>query len=189
MAKHSLAKHSLAKHSLAKHFLVVIPGDHSSAEKRAATVAFRAALALPHCCLERGPAWSPRAVQALLAPLAGAEVTVIAYSAGVVGAAAALAGNWAQRRGIEIRALVALDGWLVPLFVPFPVYRVSHDHFTHRTSQPFGMGTTNFYADPAVSHRELWANPEAVTGWAVGEGDLRRTDALAFVRTCLRHRG
>jgi len=174
---------------MAQHSLVVIPGDHSSAEKRAATVAFRTALALPHCCLETGPPWSSRAVRGLLAPLAGAEVTVIAYSAGVVGAAAALAGDWARRHRIEIRALVALDGWLVPLFVPFPVYRLSHDPFTHRTSRPFGMGRTNFYADPPVSHLDLWANPQAVAGWAVGAGEPRRTDALAFLRACLDARG
>ncbi|MGH7998281.1 MAG: hypothetical protein ACREPR_02310, partial [Brasilonema sp.] len=60
----------------------------------------------------------------------------ISFSAGVVGAiGAALA--WQQWEG-HVRALVALDGWGVPLLGNFPIHRLSHDHFTHWSSALLG---------------------------------------------------
>ena len=74
-------------------------------------------------------------------------IMIIAFSAGVVGAiGAALA--WQQLRG-EIQGLIAIDGWGVPLIGNFPIYRISHDYFTHWSSALLGGGIESFYADPA----------------------------------------
>ncbi|WP_239121448.1 MULTISPECIES: hypothetical protein [Spirulina sp. CCY15215] len=87
----------------------------------------------------------------------------LAFSAGVVGAIlAALA--W-QIQGGTIRALIALDGWGVPLAGNFPLYRLSHDYFTHWSGALLGSGEQSFYADPGVEHWELWRSPNTVTGW------------------------
>jgi hypothetical protein len=91
-------------------------------------------------------------------------ITIIAFSAGVVGAiAAALTHHQYLER--SIRAIIALDGWGVPLVAPFPTYRLSHDAFTHWTS--IGYGQQNFYADPPAPHLDLWRSPDRVTGWRV----------------------
>jgi hypothetical protein len=87
----------------------------------------------------------------------------ICFSAGVVGAIAA-AWMW-QAAGGEVKALIALDGWGVPLGGNFPVYRISHDHFTHWSSGLLGAGVESFYADPPVEHLHLWNSPEATRGW------------------------
>jgi hypothetical protein len=94
-------------------------------------------------------------------------VVVIAFSAGVVGAVGALQTGWLKQSGLQIEALIALDGWLVPLFVPFACYRLSHDYFTHQTSRPLGMGVLNFWAEPQVPHLELWEYPARAQGWAL----------------------
>lgn len=87
----------------------------------------------------------------------------IGFSAGVVGAiAAAIA--W-QQTGGTIQGLIAIDGWGVPLFGSFPIYRVSHDKFTHHTSQLLGRGRQNFYCSPDVSHLDLWRSPDSAWGW------------------------
>ncbi|MGK7931703.1 MAG: hypothetical protein AB4041_09750 [Microcystaceae cyanobacterium] len=67
----------------------------------------------------------------------------------------------------NINALIAFDGWGVPLVANFPIYRVSHDYFTHWSSQLLGIGVVNFYADPDVDHLDLWGNPQQVKGWEV----------------------
>ncbi|BBD56078.1 hypothetical protein [Planktothrix agardhii] len=90
-------------------------------------------------------------------------IMIIAFSAGVVGAiGAALA--WQQLRG-EIQGLIAIDGWGVPLIGNFPIYRISHDYFTHWSSALLGGGIESFYADPAVEHLELWRSPQTTKGW------------------------
>ncbi|MBW4697070.1 MAG: hypothetical protein KME03_04050 [Aphanocapsa lilacina HA4352-LM1] len=171
---------------LRKH-LIVIPGDQGSPAKRAATEAFCNALDLPHRLLSAAaPPYLPGSVRALLAECSGCSLVVIAFSAGVVGAAAALQSRYLKRAGITIEALIALDGWLVPLFCPFPIYRLSHDAFTHRTSLPFGMGRTNFFADPAVAHLDLWTAPNRVVGWQVTGNTHVPTTALDFIDSRLR---
>ena len=90
-------------------------------------------------------------------------ILLISFSAGVV-AAIALAQSWSQAGG-NIQALIALDGWGVPLSGPFPIYRLSHDHFTHWSSALLGRGQDSFYADPPVEHLELWRSPDTVQGW------------------------
>lgn len=89
----------------------------------------------------------------------------IAFSAGVVGALGAAQG-W-QWRGGRVRGFYALDGWGMPLGGKFPMYRLSHDRFTHRTSLPLGAGRWNFYADPSVEHWDLWRSPAQVWGWSI----------------------
>ena len=88
----------------------------------------------------------------------------LGFSAGVVGAlGAAIA--WQQRGGI-VKGLIAIDGWGVPTPLGgFPIYRVSHDAFTHYTSQLLGKGKENFYCSPPVSHLALWQRPDLAWGW------------------------
>jgi hypothetical protein len=95
-------------------------------------------------------------------PHAGVPLVFISYSAGVVGAIAAalIWHNW----GGTVKAFIALDGWGVPLYAPFPIHRVSHDYFTEWSSACLGAGEVGFYADPAVEHLEVWRAPHQVTG-------------------------
>lgn len=92
-------------------------------------------------------------------------VIFIGFSAGVVGAIAA-AHLW-QLQSRKVEAFIAIDGWGVPLFGDFPIYRMSHDYFTHWSSLVLGSGQCNFYADPPVEHLQIWENPQAVQGWLV----------------------
>ncbi|ELS02353.1 hypothetical protein Xen7305DRAFT_00020670 [Xenococcus sp. PCC 7305] len=97
--------------------------------------------------------------------LVSQELLFVTFSAGVVGgigAAIAL-----QLSGFKITAFIAIDGWGVPLFPMFPIYRLSHDHFTHWSSAILGAGDEGFYADPAKSHLELWSAPENCWGCRV----------------------
>ena len=55
-----------------------------------------------------------------------------------------------------MKALIAFDGWGVPLVGNFPIYRISHDQFTHWSSELLGKGDKSFYADPPVEHLDLW---------------------------------
>lgn len=89
----------------------------------------------------------------------------IGFSAGVVGAVGA-ASLW-QSLGGSVTALIALDGWGVPLVDRYPAYRVSHDSFTHWSSSVLGGGACSFWADPPVAHLELWRSPDRVEGWCV----------------------
>ena len=108
------------------------------------------------------PPYDPLAVARWLSALKiDTPITIIAFSAGVVGAIAAAVPLHLQSR--SIRSFIALDGWGLPLFAPFPVYRGSHDAFTYWTS--VGNGLQHFCADPAVPHLDLWRSPDRVTGW------------------------
>lgn len=89
-------------------------------------------------------------------------VIFISFSAGVVGAITA-ASLW-QIFGGNVRAFIAIDGWMVPLAGNFPIHRISHDYFTHWSSCLLGSSCNNFYAQPAVEHLELWRNPTSVVG-------------------------
>lgn len=91
------------------------------------------------------------------------SVLWVAFSAGVVGARFA-AWQWRQKGG-NIRGFMALDGWGMPLGGDFPIYRVSHDYFTHWSSALLGAGRESFYADPEVDHLTLWRSPHQVWGW------------------------
>jgi hypothetical protein len=91
------------------------------------------------------------------------SLVFIGFSAGVVGAIAA-AQLW-QSQGNRVKALIALDGWGVPLYGSFPIHRLSHDQFTHWSSAWLGAGEDGFYADPPVDHLTLWRSPQQVRGW------------------------
>ena len=110
-------------------------------------------------------------------------LVLIGFSAGVVGMAGA-AWAWQQQGGI-IRALVALDGWGVPLYGSFPIYRLSHDGFTHWSAQALGMGQTPFYADPGVAHLELWRSPDQAWGWWEKAGQRQWTNAAIVICSIL----
>lgn len=107
----------------------------------------------------------------LSSPLRGQQFTLvdqpplvlIAFSAGVVGAIGA-AHQW-QSLGGRVKALIALDGWGVPLYGNFAIHRASHDYFTHWSSALLGAGSDSFYADPPQSHLEFWRSPQSVQGW------------------------
>ncbi len=93
------------------------------------------------------------------------DLMMISFSAGVVGAISA-AWGW-QSQGKIVKGLIAFDGWGVPLWGDFPIYRVSHDEFTHWSSALLGTGKISFYADPPVDHLALWRSPQTVRGWMV----------------------
>ncbi|MEM6753984.1 MAG: hypothetical protein AAF630_13530 [Cyanobacteria bacterium P01_C01_bin.38] len=92
-------------------------------------------------------------------------VVFIGFSAGVVGGITA-ASLW-QIFGGNVKAFIAIDGWMVPKIGSFPIHRMSHDYFTHWSSCLLGSGDNNFYAQPAVEHLELWRSPSTVEGYLV----------------------
>jgi hypothetical protein len=112
----------------------------------------------------------------------------IGFSAGVVGAIGA-AWLW-QQAGGKVQGLMALDGWGMPLFGNFPIHRVSHDYFTHWSSDPGQNQTDCFYADPPVAHLDLWQFPQKATGWCISGtqewGQQRdKTTAIEFIASHL----
>ena len=116
---------------------------------------------------ESFPAYSPFHIYQWLdkPEITSEELFFICFSAGVVGGiGAALALRLKQ---VKIKGFVAVDGWGVPLLGDFPIYRFSHDYFTHWSSAFLGAGKEAFYCDPPVPHLTLWERPEACTGWIV----------------------
>lgn len=118
---------------------------------------------------------------------AALPLMMICFSAGVVGGMAA-ARSW-QQSGGTIKALIALDGWGVPLYGDFPIHRLSHDHFTHWSSKLLGAGSDGFYADPPVEHLELWRSPQTTQGWWEHKSQLQRITAVAFLALLLQRYG
>ncbi|GAB1541997.1 hypothetical protein NUACC21_46700 [Scytonema sp. NUACC21] len=106
-------------------------------------------------------------------------VVFISFSAGAVGAI--LAAHMWQIFGGHVKAFIAIDGWGVPLFGNFPIYRMSHDYFTHWSSCLLGSGHSNFYADPSVDHLEMWRSPQTVHGYWVDSstGDFLPKERLS----------
>lgn len=112
-------------------------------------------------------------------PQSALPLVLIGFSAGNVGAIGA-AWGW-QMLGGRVQAVIAIDGWGVPLVGNFPIHRLSHDRFTHDTALSFPHAVSallnfrenpraqkeSFYADPAVDHLEMWRSPATVTGWIV----------------------
>ncbi|HEY9825995.1 MAG TPA: hypothetical protein V6D19_11140 [Stenomitos sp.] len=113
------------------------------------------------------------------------SICLIGFSAGVVGAIGAALG-W-HATGGTVRAFIAVDGWGVPLYGPFPIYRLSHDAFTHWSSQPLGGGQASFYADPGVPHLDLWRSPHQAWGWFCTEGGSKTRSNAASVICQLLH--
>ena len=116
---------------------------------------------------------------------------LISFSAGVVGAMQAA---WAwQRLGGQIAAILAIDGWGVPLVSSIPCYRLSHDLFTHWSSALLGAGHDSFYASPAISHADLWKMPQQVEGFWMGQENgcetRRPLNAAAFMQQIVHRHG
>ncbi|NJL80226.1 MAG: hypothetical protein HC836_19900 [Richelia sp. RM2_1_2] len=113
-------------------------------------------------------------------------VVLIGFSAGVVGAIAAA--NFWQMIGGNVKAFIAIDGWMVPMMGNFPIYRMSHDYFTHWSSCLLGSGDNNFYAQPAVEHLEIWRSPSTVEGYWVNsknENTLISLTAAEFIKNII----
>lgn len=103
----------------------------------------------------------------------------ISFSAGVVGCISA-AKLWHQQGGI-VKCFFALDGWGVPLWANFPCYRLSHDYFTHLTSQLLGGTQDAFYAGPSVSHLDLWRSSNLVQGYWQTKYGRQKITAMNFI--------
>jgi hypothetical protein len=113
------------------------------------------------------------------------EVLLLAFSAGVVGA---IATAKKLEKSQQIKGLIALDGWGVPLMSNVPLYRLSHDYFTYWSSNLLGAGEQNFYADPPVSHLDLWQFPHLAQGWQViAPGCQVKCSAADFIEQILRN--
>jgi hypothetical protein len=116
------------------------------------------------------------------APIAE-PLVLVGFSAGVAGMAGAA---WAwQQQGGTLRALIALDGWGVPLYGTAPIYRLSHDGFTHWSGQGLGMGRDPFYAEPGVPHLEFWRSPHEAWGWWHLHQQPQWTNAATVIRQLL----
>ncbi|RMF26031.1 MAG: hypothetical protein D6756_04465 [Cyanobacteria bacterium J083] len=173
--------------------IVICPGIH----KRQLTNQFLSSMAKFRHSREKLDKWLvfPTEQQAPYNPLLvnqfvtdncdNSSILLIAFSAGVVGA---LGTAWLQQiQGREIRGLIALDGWGVPLGGNFPIYRLSHDYFTHLTSKAIGVGVDSFYAEPAVEHLDLWAFPANTWGWWEKSGGTKvRCLAAEFISIQIR---
>jgi hypothetical protein len=113
----------------------------------------------------------------------GHSLVFISFSAGVVGAIG-VAQNWQKQA--NIKAFFAFDGWGVPLQGEFPIYRISHDYFTHWSSAILGSGQENFYADPPVAHLDLWRSPQTINGtWEKGLGCSYQSNLKDFITNLL----
>lgn len=108
---------------------------------------------------------------------ARSPLVFVSFSAGVVGAIAA-AWLW-QLSGKKVAALIAFDGWGVPLFGNFQIYRFSHDYLTHITSSWLGSGKESFYAQPSVAHLDLWRSPPTAIGYVVGNSHFQQATLSA----------
>lgn len=101
--------------------------------------------------------------QQQLSPLEKQSLSWICFSAGVVGGIGA-ALTWQLQAG-RVNSFIAIDGWGMPLAGNFPIYRISHDRFTHWSSAILGGGKSGFYADPSVEHLAIWRSPDSCWGW------------------------
>lgn len=169
--------------------LVILSGADWTEEHRAAHQGFHRFLD-PH--LERFPrviwseeqTWNGRhtyhdLLRQGLDPLQ--PLVIVAFSAGVVGALG-LSWLWPGFLG-----LIAVDGWCVPLgaldLLPQTrrVARLSHDLETHWNGMLLGGGERQFYADPFVSHLQIWDQPQTVWGWTRQCSQPLRITAAEFL--------
>lgn len=111
------------------------------------------------------------------------SLTFLAFSAGVVAAIAAA--QFYQLEGGKVEKIIALDGWGVPLWGNIPIYRGSHDYFTHWSSALIGEGNISFYADPPVEHLALWRMPHQVSGWMFNKNSYSFTTEATFLAMLL----
>ncbi|MEL6229122.1 MAG: hypothetical protein AAFR24_04365 [Cyanobacteria bacterium J06627_3] len=128
---------------------------------------------------------SPLALPWLLtspqAPQRAHPLSVIAFSAGVVGAYPLLMA-WQRLGGTS--QLIALDGWGMPLPGNLEIYRVSHDGWTHHTTYFPSADESRgyFYCQPAVNHLDLWQSPQLSQGMgSLGGNAAGPMTALEFI--------
>jgi hypothetical protein len=154
-------------------YLVICPGFHEK-ELTAQLMAWLNRFAEDYSCdclifpVEQYPAYSAFHLLDFLYQQPNTidqPLVFIAFSAGVV--AAIGAATVLQVVGKSVQGLIAIDGWGVPLTACFPIYRLSHDYFTHWSSALLGAGQESFYADPPVEHLQMWRSPQTVQGWWV----------------------
>ncbi len=111
------------------------------------------------------------------------SIILITFSAGVVGGIT-LGKLWEANKG-KVNFLLAFDGWGVPLMANFPCYRLSHDYFTHISSTLLGGNDNGFYAQPTVSHLELWRSPLTIKGWwEMKQGVKKAVKMTDFIEFC-----
>ena len=176
----SVAENMPASSNASQNYLIICPGIHSSDLTRSLLTEIDAFLPpLPLqilLCPQVGiwsfsPFFTLQFLQQQIRQPHQANLIFLGFSAGVVAAmGAALA--WHYHRGGRVEAVIAVDGWGVALAAEFPVYRLSHDYFTHWSSALLGKGSRSFYADPSVSHHQLWRSPSQVTGWQTESDNL-----------------
>jgi hypothetical protein len=175
--------------------LIICPGVHDSQ----LTDSFVKCLknldqhnSLPQCLVfpaTKYPPYSPLHLleflkQAHLKPSPLLSLIFLAFSAGVVGAIGA-ANLW-QLGGGKVKAFIAVDGWGVPLVGNFPLHRISHDYFTHWSSGLISIRGESFYAQPDVSHLDLWRSPNTAWGWREKSSGIKiRTNAAEFIKKLL----
>ena len=169
--------------------IIIIPGIHSPQLTESFVAGIRDKIKQDYLILptEEYLPYSPLSVYHWLQQqqLSKTEpLAFIAFSAGVVGGmGAAIA--W-QLQGGKVQSLIALDGWGMPLMANFPIYRVSHDHFTHWSSAILGAGKRGFYTAPAVSHLAIWRSPENCWGWRlISDGLQTRCLLTDYLRDIL----
>lgn len=136
--------------------------------------------------------YSKRNVQPLAQPL-----IFIGFSAGVVASIGA-ARQW-KTQGGDVKAVIAIDGWGVPLYGDFPIHRMSHDRWTHDSSHLLGGSHASFYADPSVNHLDIWRSPQTTRGMIISAPTLcaqggankvvQTTTAAQFLRHILHQYG
>ena len=120
-------------------------------------------------------------------PHQATPVLFISFSAGVLGALGA-AWGW-ELLGGKVKAVIAIDGWGVPLMGNFPIHRLSHDYFTHQTSIVINRPEDSFYADPEATHLQMWRSPSTVRGWATSAVNFpvrSRCNAAEFILLLLK---
>jgi hypothetical protein len=83
---------------------------------------------------------------------------------------------------------MAIDGWGVPLWADFPVYSLSPDRFAYETTRGLrSPQLCHFYADPSVSHLDLWESPQRALGWEESpRGERLRLTAAEYLHQRLR---
>jgi hypothetical protein len=152
--------------------IVICPGSHPRCwtDQFVAALLHQAPHLHPHLWVSpatANTAWSAHILQQhwRAAGRPRSPLVIVAFSAGCVAAIAA-AHDWG-RQGHTVTAILALDGWGVPMAGPFAVHRLSHDFVTHISTTWPGQGH-HFYADPAVDHDLLWRSPQQVTGRQTG---------------------
>ena len=159
--------------------IAIIPGIHSATltssfiEGMQNVFEERNYLILP---TEQYAPYNARAIEQWLkqyypSPQDAPSLSFISFSAGFVGSIIA-ANKW-QLQGGKIDSFIAFDGWGMLLVGNFPIYRVSHDRFTHYTSAILGGGKQGFFANPEVEHLEIWRSPNTCWGWQIISSGLK----------------